>query len=146
MPLIGYYIYELLGNAVGDVITVIDHWIAFAALGFIGGKMIYESFKDGEENQNSSFAFKVMLGMAIATSIDALAGGISINVDGYNIWFAVTSIGIITFAFSAIGAFLGHKSGNTLKEKLGNKVEIIGGVILILLGLKILIEHLVTGG
>lgn len=145
MPLIGYFVYELLGNAVGDIITIIDHWIAFAALGFIGVKMIYESFKD-DESQNSSFAFKVMLGMAIATSIDALAGGISINVDGYNIWFAITSIGVITFGLSALGAFLGHKCGNTLKDKLGNKVEIIGGVILILLGLKILIEHLVTGG
>ena len=146
MPLIGYFVYDLLGNAVGDFITKIDHWIAFIALGFIGGKMIYESFKGDEDNQNASFAFKVMLGMAIATSIDALAGGISIHVDGYDIWFAVASIGIITFAFSSLGAFLGHKSGNTLKEKLGNKVEIIGGVILILLGLKILIEHLVTGG
>lgn len=141
MPLIGYFLFKLLRDNV-SFIEDLDHWIAFIALGFIGGKMIYESFKEGDENTNSSFSFKVMLGMAIATSIDALAAGIPIATDEKNIWINVVCIGAVTFLFSALGVFLGHKLGSKLKEKLGNKVEIIGGVILILLGLKILIEHL----
>lgn len=143
MPLIGFFAYELLGKNV-SFITTFDHWIAFVALSFIGIKMIIESFKEND-NQNSSFSFKVMLGLAIATSIDALAGGITINIDGQNIWFAISCIGRITFGLSAIGTYLGHKSGSKLKDKLGNKVEIIGGIILILLGIKILIEHLIEG-
>ena len=141
MPLIGYFLFKLLRDNV-SFIEDLDHWIAFIALGFIGAKMIYESFKEGDENTNSSFSFKVMLGMAIATSIDALAAGIPIATDEKNIWINVVCIGVVTFLFSALGVFLGHKLGSKLKEKLGNKVEIIGGVILILLGLKILIEHL----
>lgn len=140
MPLIGFYAFKLLRDNV-SWIEAIDHWLAFIALGFIGGKMIYESFKD-EDNNNSSFAFKVMLCMAIATSIDALAAGIPLATDNQNIFINIAAIGIITFIFSYLGTFLGHKLGNALKEKLGNKVEIIGGIILILLGLKILIEHL----
>ena len=141
MPLIGYYAFKLLKDNV-EFIKDLDHWLAFIALGFIGGKMIYESFKEGDENANSSFSFKVMLGMAIATSIDALAAGIPIATDEKNIWVNVACIGIVTFLFSALGVFFGHKLGSKLKDKLGNKVEIIGGIILILLGLKILIEHL----
>ncbi len=141
MPLIGYFLFKLLRDNV-SFIEDLDHWIAFIALGFIGGKMIYESFKEGDENANSSFSFKVMLGMAIATSIDALAAGIPIATDEKNIWVNVACIGIVTFLFSALGVFFGHKLGSKLKDKLGNKVEIIGGIILILLGLKILIEHL----
>ena len=142
MPLIGYFAFKLLKDNV-SFIESLDHWFAFIALGFIGGKMIYESFKEGEENQNSSFKVKVMLGMAIATSIDALAAGIPLatNVQ-QNIWVNVIAIAVITFIFSALGVFLGHKLGSKLKEKIGNKVEIIGGIILISLGLKILIEHL----
>ena len=140
MPLIGFYAFKILKDNV-SWIEAIDHWLAFIALGFIGGKMIYESFKD-EDNNNSSFAFKVMLCMAIATSIDALAAGIPLATDNHNIFINVASIGVITFLFSYLGTFLGHKLGSALKDKLGNKVEIIGGIILILLGLKILIEHL----
>lgn len=141
MPLIGFFAFKLLRDNVSWIETI-DHWLAFIALGFIGGKMIYESFKNDEENNNSSFAIKVMLGMAIATSIDALAAGIPLATDNQNIWINITAIGVITFLFSYLGTFLGFKLGNVLKEKLGNKVEIIGGIILILLGLKILIEHL----
>jgi putative Mn2+ efflux pump MntP len=140
MPLIGYFAFKLLSDNV-SWIEKLDHWLAFIALGFIGGKMIYESFKD-EDNNNSSFAIKVMFGMAIATSIDALAAGIPLATDNQNIWINIACIGIITFLFSYFGTFLGFKVGSLLKEKLGNKVEIIGGIILILLGLKILIEHL----
>ena len=140
MPLIGYFAFKLLSDNV-SWIEKLDHWLAFIALGFIGGKMIYESFKD-EDNNNSSFAIKVMFGMAIATSIDALAAGIPLATDNQNIWVNITCIGVITFLFSYFGTFLGFKVGSLLKEKLGNKVEIIGGIILILLGLKILIEHL----
>ncbi len=141
MPLIGFFAFKLLRDNVSWIETI-DHWLAFIALGFIGGKMIYESFKNDEENNNSSFAIKVMLGMAIATSIDALAAGIPLATDNQNIWINITAIGVITFLFSYLGTFLGFKLGNVLQEKLGNKVEIIGGIILILLGLKILIEHL----
>lgn len=142
MPLIGYYAFKLLKDNV-EFIKDLDHWFAFISLGFIGGKMIYESFKEGDENHNSSFAFKVMFGMAIATSIDALAAGIPLATnEKQNIFVNVIAIGLITFFFSGLGVFLGHKLGSKLKEKIGNKVEIIGGIILILLGLKILIEHL----
>lgn len=145
MPLIGYYAFVLLRDSV-SWIESLDHWLAFIALGFIGGKMIYESFKNEDENTNSSFAFKTMFIMAIATSIDALAAGIPIAADDKNIWINISSIGVITFFASALGVFLGFKLGSKLKEKLGNKVEIVGGVILILLGLKILIEHIIEHG
>lgn len=141
MPLIGYFAFKLLSDNI-SFIESLDHWFAFIALLFIGVKMIYESFKEGDENTNSSYAFKIMLGMAIATSIDALAAGIPIATNNDNIWINVISIGITTFIFSSLGVFLGYKLGSKLKNILGNKVEIIGGIILILLGLKILIEHL----
>ena len=141
MPLIGYFAFKLLSDNI-SFIESLDHWFAFIALLFIGVKMIYESFKEGDENTNSSYAFKIMLGMAIATSIDALAAGIPIATNNDDIWINVISIGITTFIFSSLGVFLGYKLGSKLKNILGNKVEIIGGIILILLGLKILIEHL----
>ena len=134
----------ILMKAISDALleNIVMAYSYFILLGIIGGKMIYESFKNDEENNNSSFAIKVMLGMAIATSIDALAAGIPLATDNQNIWINITAIGVITFLFSYLGTFLGFKLGNVLQEKLGNKVEIIGGIILILLGLKILIEHL----
>lgn len=133
MPLIGY----LLGINFQDLIVSIDHWIAFILLGIIGINMIKESFGD-EENVNNSFSFKEMLPLAIATSIDALAVGITFAFLKVNILLAISLIGIITFVISAIGI----KMGKLFGDKLKNKAELFGGVVLILIGLKILLEHL----
>ena len=134
MPLIGY----LLGSAFESYITKIDHWIAFVLLVFIGVNMIREALSDEEEQTSASFGFKTMLLMAIATSIDALAVGITFAFLGVNIWMAITLIGCTTFVFSAAGVKIGNVFGNKYKAK----AEIVGGVILIAIGCKILIEHL----
>lgn len=138
MPLIGY----LLGTAFEQYITSFDHWIAFALLTLIGANMLREAFsKDEEESAGASLSFGTMLVLALATSIDALAVGITLTFlaesIGYLI-FAVLSIGIITFILSAIGVRVGNLFG--VKYKKGAVIS--GGVILILLGVKILLEHL----
>lgn len=133
MPLIGY----LLGVGFESFVQSIDHWIAFILLGILGINMIKESFSD-DENVDSNFTFKVMLPLAIATSIDALAVGITFAFLRVNILISILVIGITTFCFS----FLGVKIGNVAGEKFKNKAELIGGIILILIGLKILLEHL----
>lgn len=119
------------------MISSIDHWIAFILLGIIGINMIKESFKNDEE-VNSSFAFKDMLPLAIATSIDALAVGITFAFLNVNIILAVVLIGIITFVLSALGI----KIGKIFGDKLKNKAELLGGIVLIIIGIKILLEHL----
>lgn len=135
MPLIGY----LLGSAFSSYITKIDHWVAFVLLGIIGINMIKESFEKDEEKTCGSMAFKEMLTMAIATSIDALAVGITFALlPEVNIGAAVGFIGVITFVLSAIGI----KIGNIFGVKFKAKAELSGGIILILMGLKILLEHL----
>lgn len=135
MPLIGY----LLGSAFSSYITKIDHWVAFVLLGIIGINMIKESFEKDEEKSCGSMAFKEMLTMAIATSIDALAVGITLALlPEVNIGAAVGFIGAITFILSAVGI----KIGNIFGAKFKSKAEFSGGVILILMGLKILLEHL----
>lgn len=133
MPLIGYF----LGGLIAKYIKDIDHWIAFVLLGFIGGKMIYEAIK-GEEKQDTSVAFLVMLPLALGTSIDAMAAGITLAFEETNIFIAIGIVGAITFALSALGV----KIGNIFGAKFKKKAEIFGGGVLILLGLKILIEHL----
>ena len=133
MPLIGY----LLGVGFESFVQSIDHWIAFILLTILGINMIKESFSD-DENVDSNFTFKVMLPLAIATSIDALAVGITFAFLRVNILISILVIGITTFGFS----FLGVKIGNVAGEKFKNKAELIGGIILILIGLKILLEHL----
>ncbi len=133
MPIIGY----LLGIGFESLVTSIDHWIAFILLGILGINMIKESFSD-DENINNSFDFKAMLPLAIATSIDALAVGITFAFLNVNIILAASLIGIITFAISAIGI----KIGNIFGEKYKNKAEFLGGLMLILMGIKILLEHL----
>ena len=138
MPLIGY----LLGTAFEQYITAFDQWIAFALLTLIGASMLREAFsKDEEESAGASLSFGTMLVLALATSIDALAVGITlaffVESIGYLI-FAVLSIGVITFILSAIGVRVGNLFG--VKYKKGAVIS--GGVILILLGVKILLEHL----
>lgn len=134
MPLIGY----LLGTSFEQYIIAFDHWIAFALLALIGLNMIHESRSKEEETVDASFAFKPMLIMAIATSIDALAVGITLALRQVNVAFAATTIGATTFVVSAIGV----KVGNLFGSKYKSTAEMVGGIILVLLGLKILLEDL----
>ena len=132
MPLVGYF----LGSFFADVITKYSHWIAFALLAFLGAKMIKESFESEELDDN--MGWKTMLVLAVATSIDASAVGVTFAFLDVNILFAVIVIGVTTFAFSAAGV----KLGSVLGEKYKSKAEIAGGIILILIGLKILLDGL----
>jgi len=135
MPAIGY----LLGSTFESYITSFDHWVAFILLAIIGGNMIKEGLDKEEEKVDASFAFKPMLLMAIATSIDALAVGITFALlPDVNIVAAVLFIGVTTFILSGIGL----KIGNIFGTKYKSKAEIAGGVILIGIGIKILLEHL----
>lgn len=134
MPLIGY----LLGINFQEKITSIDHWIAFVLLGVIGINMIKEAISKDSEKQNDSIKFKDMLILAVATSIDALAVGITFAFLKVNIVLAISLIGIITFIISVVGV----KIGNVFGDKYEKKAEFAGGIILILLGIKILLEHL----
>ena len=134
MPVIGYF----LGSTFESFITSFDHWVAFILLVVIGGNMIKESFSKESENINGDVGFKTMIILAIATSIDALAVGITFAFFNVNLILAITLIGTITFALSVIGT----KVGNRFGDKYENKAEFVGGVILMLLGLKILLEHL----
>ena len=138
MPLIGY----LVGYNFRDYITKFDHWIEFVLLLIIGGNMIKESFSKDEDDEDASLAFKTMLVMAIATSIDALAVGVTFAfLPDTNIIAAVSFIGVITFTLSMAGV----KIGNIFGAKYKNKAELAGGAILVILGIKILVEHLIKG-
>jgi putative Mn2+ efflux pump MntP len=132
MPLIGY----LLGNIFKDVIINLDHWLAFGLLSFIGINLIKDS--NTEIEINDKIDFKSMILLSIATSIDALAVGITLSVLKINIIISVLIICIITFINCFIGTIIGNKLGN----KISKSAKIIGGIILIITGLKILIEHL----
>ena len=135
MPAIGY----LLGATFEKYITAFDHWIAFILLALIGSNMIKESFSKEEENTDASFAFKTMLLMAIAKSIDALAVGVTFGLlPDVNIIAAITLIGSTTFILSGVGL----KVGNVFGLRYKSKAELAGGIILILIGIKILLEHL----
>ena len=134
MPAIGY----ILGAQFQEAIASIDHWIAFVLLALIGGNMIHEALDNDEEEADASLDVKTMFLLAVATSIDALAIGITFAFLKVNIIPAVCFIGIVTFIIS----FAGVKIGNVFGARYKNKAEIFGGVILILLGLKILLEHL----
>ena len=139
MPFIGCTV----GAAFLSYIEAVDHWIAFVLLGLIGGNMIKEALSGEEECDctDASLSFRVMLTMAVATSIDALAAGVgmSVDLDGMGqILIAVLSIGIITFLLSAIGVKIGSVFGSKYKFL----AELSGGVVLVLMGLKILLEHL----
>lgn len=136
MPALGF----LLGSTFESLITSIDHWIAFVLLGLIGANMIREALGSEEEELDDSFTFRAMLPLAVATSIDALAVGVSfacLNI-GSGIFAAVLFIGIITFSLSAVGVKIGHVFGTRFKAK----AEFAGGAILMLMGTKILLEHL----
>lgn len=136
MPTLGY----LLGTTFERYITSVDHWVAFVLLCLIGGSMLKEGLaKEEEKEERAGFDFKSMLLLAVATSIDALAVGITFALlPDVNIFSAVGLIGTITFCLSAVGL----KVGNIFGLKYKSKAEVVGGVILILIGVKILLEHL----
>ncbi len=138
MPVFGW----LLGKQFESLIKSVDHWIAFALLTLIGANMIRESLKKEEEHLNSSFSPKSMLPLAVATSIDALAVGVTFAFLSVDIVPAVSVIGVVTFVFSAVGV----KIGNLFGAKYKSKAELAGGIVLIAIGVKILIEHLFFGG
>lgn len=134
MPLLGF----LLGKSFENIVTSVDHWIAFTLLVIIGLNMIREAFSKDAEKMDDSVSFKSMIILAIATSIDALAIGITFAFLKVNILVAILMIGIITFILSVFGTKLGNKFG----DKYGSKAELAGGIILIFIGTKILLEHL----
>ena len=139
MPFLGW----LLGSTFADKITKVDHWIAFILLAYIGGKMISEAIKEKDEKveveqMDPPLKIGELFILAVATSIDALAVGITFSFLEVNIVEAITIIGVVTFIISAIGVFVGNIFGSKYKTK----AELAGGTILVLLGLKILVEHL----
>lgn len=134
MPLLGW----LLGVRFQSIIVSIDHWIAFALLGLIGLNMIRESREDEEECLDCSFSFRAMLPLAVATSIDALAVGVTFAFLQVDIVPAVCFIGIVTFTLSTLGTWVGGMFGARFKSK----AEFVGGAILMLMGTRILMEHL----
>lgn len=146
MPAVGY----LLGSTFSEYIEAYDHWIAFILLGLIGANMVKEALSkeegcgcDGETaiDEKGAFGFRTMLLMAVATSIDALVIGVSFALlPDVNIYAAVTFIGVITFFLSGVGL----KIGNVFGSKYKSKAELIGGIILILMGVETLAEHLLT--
>lgn len=136
MPLIGYF----LGAMFTSYISRFSHWVGFVLLAFIGGKMVWEAVREGEENGDTEYSLNIkeLLVLSIATSIDALAVGIVFATEKTNIALSVTLIGIITFLLSFAGIIIGNKFGS----KYETKAEIAGGIVLILIGVKILLEGL----
>ena len=140
-PLIGF----ALGVAAAAFVAAIDHWIAFGLLGAVGGKMIWEALKPEDENEEAAEAKKAvsrgliaLVATAVGTSIDAGAVGVGLALLGENIWLIAASIGATTFVLATLGLLIGKAVGT----RLGKIVELVGGVALIALGLKILLEHL----
>ena len=134
MPFLGW----LLGSRFQSFISSVDHWIAFALLVLLGINMIREARCPDEDDTNASLAFRVMLPMAVATSIDALTVGITFAFLRVEIYWAITLIGVTTFVLSAIGV----KAGGIVGERGKSRAELAGGLVLILMGCKILVEHL----
>ena len=137
MPLLGFFLGSLFANA----IQKFDYWVAFILLAIIGANMLKEAFSkkcDACEEHTADLRFKTMFLLAIATSIDAAAVGVSLAMEQANIWLAIALIGVVTFAMCTAGV----KIGNVFGSRYEKKAQIAGGVILVLLGLKILLEHL----
>jgi len=136
MPILGW----LAGLTFARWITGIDHWIAFGLLAAIGGKMIYEALWGDEEKRAATDATRgfSLVVLSVATSIDALAVGLSLALIGVQIWYPAVIIGVVAFAFTAVGLHIGRRFG----ALLGKRMEIVGGLILIGIGVRILVEHL----
>ncbi len=140
MPWLG----ALLGERVGSLVAAFDHWIAFGVLGAIGGKMLYEALTGGEQEQAgpaSRINVRLLLALAIATSIDAFAVGLTLPLLGAPLLTSVLTIGVVTALLSGLGVLLGRHFG----ALLGKRLDVFGGVVLIALGCKILFEHLSQG-
>lgn len=139
MPLIGW----LLGTSFSRYIQAFDHWIAFVLLAFIGGKMLWDVFHEKEDGEQESAERRLdhreLFMLAIATSIDALAVGIAFACLDVNIWSSISIIGVTTLVISFVGVWIGNRFGNRFQKK----AEIAGGLVLILIGVKILAEHLI---
>lgn len=135
-PLLGFF----AANTFSKYVTAVDHWIIFALLAFIGGNMIREAFGEEEENsrETAQFDWHHMLPLAVACSIDAFAVGVSFAFMQVNIWFSVIVIGVVTGAFSAAGLYIGRVFGARWQKP----AQIAGGAVLVLIGLKVLLEHL----
>ena len=135
-PLLGFF----AANTFSKYVTAVDHWIIFALLAFIGGNMIREAFGEEEENsrETAQFDWRHMLPLAVACSIDAFAVGVSFAFMQVNIWFSVIDIGVVTGAFSAAGLYIGRVFGARWQKP----AQIAGGAVLVLIGLKVLLEHL----
>ena len=135
MPIVGW----LIGLTIAGAIAAVDHWIAFALLGIVGGRMIQSGLK-GEDDSATGDPSKgwSLIMLSIATSIDALAVGFSLAMIGVEIWFPAVVIGLVTAAMSVAGLHLGARLGS----RFGSRMEVVGGVILILVGVRIVIEHL----
>ena len=134
MPIIGFFV----GRSFAEYVVSVDHWIAFGLLAIIGVNMIREAMGDDDEEHDGDFGFRTMLVMAIATSIDALAVGVSMAFLDVNVWTSAAVIGIVTLLISAMGVYLGSLWGS----RLGPKAGIVGGLILIAIGIKIVVEHI----
>lgn len=134
MPVIGW----VGGISIKEIITPFDHWIAFGLLGVIGLKMVIESFKNPDEKKFNPLDPKTLISMAIATSIDALTVGVSLAIVKVNMLWAFIIIGFVTFLVAMLGMLFGKKIGG----KIGRRMEVLGGIILIAIGLRILLEHL----
>ena len=134
MPIIGF----LLGTGMYDLIRDFDHWIAFGLLLLIGANMIRESLSNEEEELDTDLGFRTMFFLAVATSIDALAVGITLAMDSSDIVSSSIIIGVVTMAISVMGVRIGAIFG----DRLGKRAELLGGIILICIGLKIVVEHL----
>ena len=135
-PLLGFF----AANTFSKYVTAVDHWIIFALLAFIGGNMIREAFGEEEENsrETAQFDWRHMLPLAVACSIDAFAVGVSFAFMKVNIWFSVIVISVVTGAFSTVGLYIGRVFGAGWQKP----AQIAGGAVLVLLGLKVLLEHL----
>jgi putative Mn2+ efflux pump MntP len=136
MPVLGW----LAGLTFIELIASFDHWIAFGLLAFIGGKMIYEARNEPEPDKEAKLTFPVVLLLSVATSIDALAVGLSFSLLQVSITAPVIAIGVVAFLLS----FAGFNFGNKLGKFFERKVQVIGGIVLIAIGVKILLEHLLT--
>jgi putative Mn2+ efflux pump MntP len=132
-PLIGWG----LGTLFAGVIESVDHWIAFVLLALVGGKMLLEGLKGGDKKETKRASRWALLALAVATSIDAAAAGFTLPTIGVGIWVSVTVIGLVTFVLSVAGVWIGRMGASAL----GSKAEILGGVVLIGLGVKVLVDH-----
>lgn len=140
MPLFGW----LLGSRVGSALEAWDHWVIFALLGGIGAKMLWEAFHSEEQaavSEADAFGLRVLVLLAIATSIDAFAAGLALPLMGAPLGLSLVTIGVTTGALSALGLFAGHRFGRAL----GSRLDALGGFVLLGLAVKVLVEHLSAG-